>query len=193
MRYPRVVSTGLAIAALSAFGPQAQAAARSRHVTLRVGDVFVVAGTSLACQTQVGKHVIEGHKLVICFKTKGGNLAPNSFLVALGDNGRVVVAPISAAGNIIAPVFDRTPAGVGSGARQITGRAGDQFRLAGTDIFCVINKDASGVYPTCFRGTGHGGVPRSYAFAETSRFVAVVKFDTIGKKTTVLFRRQQGT
>ena len=192
MRYLSAAAIGVAIAALSAFGADALAAGTSRHVTLRVGDVFVVAGTDVACQTQVGKHVIRGHRLVTCFKIKGGNLAPNSYIVALGDNGRVVVARIGANSNIGAPVFDRTPAGVGSGARQITAHAGDQFHLAGTNVGCVINDDVLGIYPTCFPATARGAVPGSYAFAETSTFAAVLKFNPTGKKTTVLFKRTHG-
>ena len=36
------------------------------------------------------------------------------------------------------------------------------------------------------------GVPRSYAFAETERFVAVVRFDSAGKTTKAVFKRVQG-
>jgi hypothetical protein len=170
-----------------------QADARPAHrITLRVGDSFVVAGTSLACTTQVGTHVIKGKKLVTCFKVNGNDLWAKSYVVALGENGRVVVAPVGTKSAIGAPIFDRTPAGVGSAGRQLTARAGDEFRLAGTNVFCVVNNDASGTYPTCFRGSSRGAVPGSYGFAETNRFVAVVKFDSAGKRTQLVLKRAHG-
>ncbi len=171
----------------------AQAGAeQSRRITLQVGDAFEVAGTDLACQTQVGKNVIRGQKLVTCFKVTGPKLAANSYIVALGANGRVVVARIKADGNIGNPVFDRKPAALGSGAKQYTVHAGDQLRLSGTDLVCVVNNDVSGVYPTCFRTAGKGGVPGSYAIAETEKFVAVVRFDSAGKTSKVVFKREHG-
>ena len=186
----RLVSL-LAVAVL--LGTVAQADARqARHITLQVGDVFVVARTDLACQTQIGKHVIKGQKLITCFKVKGGALAANSYIAALGANGRVVVARIKANGSIGAAVFDRRPAALGSGAKQITVHTGDELLLASTDLACVINDDASGIYPTCFRVTPQGGRPGSYAFAETERFAAVVRFDSTGKKTKVIFKREHG-
>jgi len=179
-----------AIAALLVMASQADAR-QARHITLHVGDAFAVAGTDLACQTEVGRNVIKGHKLVTCFKLKGGKLQPHSYIAALGTNGQVVVAPIGANGSIGAPVFGRRPAVVEAGARQITVHAGDELLLSGTDLACGINDDASGIYPTCFRVTSTGGRPGSYAFAETERFVAVVKFNSTGKKTKVVFKRQQ--
>src|SRR5437588_1039190 len=167
-------------------------AAPLRRISLGIGDVFVVAGTDLACQTQVGRNVIRGKKRVTCFKLKGNALLTGSYIAALGENGRVVVSRIKANGSPGPPVFDRTPAGVGSSARQFTVRSGGQLRLAGTNIACVINNDSSGIYPTCFRITAKGGVPRSYAFAETERFVAVVRFDSAGKTTKAVFKRVQG-
>src|SRR5437764_10703170 len=96
--------------------PTAQGlAAQSRHITLRIGDAFEVAGTSLACSTQVGKNVIKGQKLVACFKVNGSNLAAKSYVAALGANGRVVVGRVKADGSGVgAAVFNRKPAGVGS-------------------------------------------------------------------------------
>lgn len=167
-------------------------ASQSRRITLQVGDSFVVAGTDIACQTQVGKNVIKGQKLVTCFKVTGPKLTANSYIVALGVNGQVVVARIKADGNIGAPVFNRKPAALGSGTKQITAHAGDQLRLSGTDLVCVINNDVSGVYPTCFQIAGKGGLPGSYAIAETEKFVAVVRFDSAGKTTKVVFKRQHG-
>jgi hypothetical protein len=171
-----------------------QADARAvRRVTLRVGDGFVVSGTSLGCQTEVGKNVIKGQKLITCFKLKGSNLAPKSYIVALGANGRVVVARSTATGNIGAPVFDRKPAAAGAGGKLISVHAGDELVLAGTDLGCGINDDASGVYPACFRASAKGGgLPGSYGFAETERFIAVVQFDTTGKHSKAVFKRQHG-
>lgn len=170
-----------------------QARGQSRHITFGIGDVFVVAGTNLGCEAQVGTHVIKGKKLVSCFKIAGGKLAPYSFVAAIGVNGRVVVGRVNANSDIAAAVFDRTPAAADSGSKQITVRAGDQLLLSGTDLACSISNDASGVYPTCFRVTPTGGVPGSYAFAETSKFVAVVQFDSTGKKTKLIFKRTYGS
>jgi hypothetical protein len=169
-----------------------QAVGQSRHITLKIGDAFVVAGTNLACAAQIGQHVIRGQKLVTCFLVKGGTLAANSYVAALGANGRVAVGHVNAKSNIDVSVFDRKPAGLGSRSRQITVRAGDELLLSGTDIACGINNDASGIYPTCFRVTPRGGLPGSYGFAETKAFVAVVQFDSTGKKTRVLLKRAQG-
>jgi hypothetical protein len=181
--------TGLcALIVLLATAGQA-GAVQSGKVTLQIDDVFVVAGTDLACQTQVGKNVMKGQKLVTCFTVKKGKLPANSFVAALGANGRVVVAPVKANGSIGAPVFDRTPARLGSKAKQVTAHVGDTLSLSGTKIVCVINSDVSGVYPTCFRTAGNTAVPNSYAFAETETFVAVVKFDATGKKTKLVFKR----
>ena len=167
---------------------------RSRPTTLQVGDRFVVAGTELGCLTQAGNnHAIPGQKVVICFKSRRGALAPGSYIVALGATGRVVVAPITAAGNIgRAPVFNGRAAGIHQTSRQLTLKAGDQVTLAGTDLACTINDDASGIYPACFRGTATGGRPGSLAFAQTERFVAVVRFDSKGKTTKLVFRRLHG-
>jgi hypothetical protein len=176
------------------FVTAAQAGAvQSRHFTLKIGDVFVVTRTDLACETQVGtKVLLKGQKLVSCFKVKGGTLAANSYVVALGADGRTVVGRVTARGNVGAAVFNRKPAALGSGAKQITAHAGDEFKLSGTDLTCVINNDVSGVYPTCFRFRANGGLPGSYAFAETEKFVAIVRFDSTGEKTKVVFKREYG-
>ena len=166
--------------------------AESRRVTLQVGDAFAVAGTNLACATQVGKKVLKGQKLVTCFKVKGGKLPLGSYVVALGANGRVVVAPAKANGSIGAPVFNRKPAALGAATKEITAHAGDELLLSGTDVACAINNDVSGIYPTCFRHTSNGGLPGSYAFAETEKFVAVVRFDSAGKTSSLVFKRQHG-
>jgi hypothetical protein len=168
---------------------QANAAGRA-HITLQINETFLVAGTDLACQTEVGKHVLPGQKLVTCFKVKGNGLAVGSYASALGTSGRVVVAKIKPDGSVGAPVFNRVPASLRAGAKQITAHAGDQLLLSGTDIACTINTDA-GVYPTCFRFTTSGGRAHSYAFAETEKFVAVVQFDTTGKKSKLVFKRAQ--
>jgi hypothetical protein len=136
--------------------------------------------------------VIKGKKLVSCFKIAGGKLAPNSYVAAIGVNGRVVVGRVNAKSDIAASVFDRTPAAVGSGSTQILVHAGDELLLAGTDLACSINNDVAGIYPTCFRVTAAGGLPGSYAFAETSTFVAVVKFDATGKTSRLIFKRAYG-
>jgi hypothetical protein len=80
----------------------------------------------------------------------------------------------------------------GAGAKQLTVHAGDALVLSGTKIACTIQNDASGIYPTCFRLTSTGGIPRSYAFAETKSFVAVVRFNATGKKTALVFKRHYG-
>ncbi len=183
----RAASFGALLALLVAV--QANAAGKA-HIKLQINETFVVGGTDLACQTQVGKHVLTGQKLVTCFKLKGNNLAPNSYISALGTTGRVVVAKIKPGGSVGAAVFSRAPASVRSGAKQITAHAGDELVLSGTDIGCTINTDA-GVYPTCFRFTSKGGRPRSYAFAETEKFAAVVQFDATGKKSKLVFKRAQ--
>jgi hypothetical protein len=185
------VAAMCALVVVLVMGAQARAEP-TRRITVRIGDAFLVSGTDLACQTEVGKNVIRGKKLVTCFKVKGRILAPGSYIAALGENGRVVVAPIKANGNPGTPVFDRTPAALGSAARQFTARPGDELRLAGTKIACGVNNDVSGVYPTCFRTTSTGGVPGSYAFAVTERFAAVVRFDSTGRKTKPVFRRVHG-
>jgi hypothetical protein len=170
----------------------AVSAAPSRRITLHVGDVFVVAGTHVACQTQVGKHVIRGKKLVTCFKLKGNGLAAKSYIAALGENGRLVVARINSHGAPGVVVFDRTASAVGAHAKQFTVHAGDEMKLSGTDIGCAINNDSSGIYPTCFRHTSTGGRPHSYAFAVTDRFCAVVQFNAKGTKTKLVFKRLHG-
>jgi hypothetical protein len=179
-----------ALATLAVVSSQADARA-DRNITLHVGDAFVVAGTDLACQTEVGHNVIPGQKLVTCFKLKGNNLKPHSYIAALGANGKVVVAPIKSNGNIGAPVFNHRPIAVGAAAKQLTVHAGDTLLLAGTKVGCSINNDSFGIYPTCFRFTAAGGIPGSYAFAETERFAAVLKFNATGKKTTLIFKRKQ--
>ena len=167
-------------------------AGSARHITLQVGDTFVVSGTDLACAAQVGKKVIKGQKLVACFKAKHGTLAAHTYVAALGANGRVVVGSVKTDGSIGAAVFDRKPTVRRSATRQFTVHAGDQLLLSGTDVACAINNDISGVYPTCFRVRAKGGLPGSYAFAETEKFVAVVQFDSTGKKTKVVFKREYG-
>ena len=170
-----------------------QADARpARHITLKVGDAFAVAGTDLACRFQVGRHVIRGKKLVTCFKIARGELAARSYIVALAVNGRVVVARIKADGSISEPVFDRTPAAFDAGARQIVVHAGDEILLSGTHLGCGINDDASGVYPACLLASSTGGRPGSYGFAETERFTAVVRFGPTGKTSKLVFRRFHG-
>ena len=185
-----VVTISAVVAALVLSG--GGSAASSRRITLQIGDVFLVAGTHLGCQTQVGKRVIPGKKLVTCFKVKGNELAPTSYIVALGANGRVVVARVNAHGSPGTVVFDRKPAVAGSSAKQYTVRAGDILRLAGTDIGCAVNRDAIGIYPTCFRHTSSGGLPRSLAFAQTEKFVAILKFSSTGTTTKVVFKRAHG-
>lgn len=181
-----------ALIALAAMAAQAGAGQSRRVITLRLGDAFVVGGTDLACEAQVGTKVMKGAKLISCFKVRGGSLAADSYVSALGADGRVAVARVKANGRVGATVFNRRPAVVGSSVNQFTVRAGDRLLLAGTDLACGINDDRSGIYPTCFRVAPKGGLPGSYAFAETDRFVAVVRFDSTGKKTTLVFKRQQG-
>lgn len=176
------------LAALAVTAP-AGAGSSAQHITLNVGDSFVVAGTNLACNTQVGKNVIPGEKLVTCFKVANGKLPVGSYVVALGEKGRVVVAPVKKGGAIGAPVFNRQPAAVGSAKKNYVVKAGDALRLSGTDIVCAVNSDASGIYPTCFRLTKNGGRPGSLGFAQTTKFVAVVKFDRTGRKSTLVFKR----
>jgi hypothetical protein len=171
----------------------AQAGARqSRRIALRVGDAFVVSGTDLGCVAQVGRHVMVGEKLVSCFTVNSKGLAPDSYVAALGADGRVAVARANAKGAIGTEVFARKPAALGSQAKQITVHAGDQLVLAGTDLACAINNDASGVYPTCFRHTSTGGRPGSYAIVVTERFAAVVQFDSTGTKSKLVFKREHG-
>ena len=164
-------------------------AGRARTITLQVGDAFAVAGTNVACRAQIGQNVMKGQKLVTCFTVKNGKLPANSYVAALGANARVVVAPVKAGQVIGAPVFDRKPASARSRTKEITVHAGDQLRLKGTGIYCGINNDASGVYPTCFVGRGSGVVPKSYAFAVTTAFVAVVQFNAAGTMSKLVFKR----
>jgi hypothetical protein len=168
------------------------AAARAKHITLRTGDFFDVAGTDISCGATVGVHILKGRRLITCYPFKRGRVPAGSYVPALADNGRVVVARTKADGTAGEIVFDRRPAGLRAGSRQILARPGDQLFLAGTDLACVIASDDAGTYPSCLRVQGPGGRPLSYAFAETVRFVAVVQFDSAGKKTKIVFKRDHG-
>ena len=114
-----------------------------------------------------------------------------TFVSALGVSGRVIIGKVMPDGSIGSPVFNRKPAGLGGGTKEITAHVGDQLLLSGTDLGCTINSDGSGIYPTCFRFTTRGGRAGSYAFAETEHFVAVVQFDSTGLKTKLIFKRAQ--
>jgi hypothetical protein len=166
-------------------------AGQSRQITLRLGDTFVVSGTDLGCEAQIGTKVMKGHRLIACFKINRGALAAQSYVAALGDDGRVVVGSVKTNGSIGAAVFNRKPAALGTSAKQIIVHTGDKLLLAGTNLACGVNNDLAGIYPTCFRVTPKGGLPGSYAFAETETFVAVVRFDATGKTTKVIFKRTQ--
>jgi hypothetical protein len=168
-------------------------ASASAHIVLQLNDSFTVAGTDLACQAEVGKGVLPGQKIVVCFKLNGADLEPKSYLAALAAGGRVVAAWVDAKGNISKQVFDRKPARLSAQGRQLTAHVGDQLQVANTDLICVVNKDASGTYPTCFRATSRGAIPKSYAIAETEKFLGIVQFDAKGKITKLVFKRVHGT
>jgi hypothetical protein len=187
------VRTGLAfVGALVVLLVAGEAGAAPRaQIKLKVGDTFAVAGTDLACGTEVGRNFLKGQKLVTCFKVKKNNLAVGSYVTGLGVSGRLVIGKVAKDGSIGSAVFNRKPAGLGAGPKEYTAHAGDELILETTDLGCTINQDASGIYPSCFRYTSKGGRPGSYAFAETEHFVAVVQFDATGKKTKLIFKRAQ--
>jgi hypothetical protein len=179
------------VVAALAFAAQAGASSRAAHITLNVNDTFTVAGTNLACEIEVGKKLLKGQKLVTCFKVNGSKLVPGSYVSALGDSGRVVIAKIKPDGTVSAPVFNRAPSSLGAHAKQYAAKVGDELVIAKTDIACTVNSDTAGIYPTCFRVTTKGGRPHSYAFAEGTKFVAVVQFDATGTKTTIVYKHLQ--
>ena len=168
------------------------AAAGAKRISLRNGDFFDVAGTDISCGATVGVHILKGRRLITCYPFKRGRVPAGSYVPALAENGRVVVARTKADGTAGEIVFDRRPAGLGAESQEILARPGDQLFLAGTDLACLIASDDAGTYPSCLRAQGPGGRPGSYAFAETVRFVAVVRFDAAGKKTKVVFKRDHG-
>jgi hypothetical protein len=182
-----VVSFG----ALLLFATQA-GAAPNRQIVLNVNDTFAVAGTDIACGTQVGKNLLKGQKLFTCFKVKGNALAVGTYVSAIGVSGQVVIGQVKKDGSIGSPVFNRKPASLGANPpKQYTAHVGDALLLSGTDLACAIASDRAGIYPTCFRHTSKGGRPASYAFAETEKFVAVVQFDKSGTKSKLIFKRPQ--
>jgi hypothetical protein len=185
-------AVGIAPAAIALAFAASAPASGGKHVTLQVGDLVAVAGTDIGCEASVGKKILKGQKLITCFKQKAGKIPFRSYVPALAESGRVVVARTGADGRAGEVVFDRRPASAVAGSRTILARPGDQLFLAGTHLACIISSDDAGTYPSClFAGNG-GGQPGSLAFAETVRFVAVVRFDAAGKKTTVVFKRNHG-
>jgi hypothetical protein len=173
-------------AALAMAGP-----ASATRYNIRTGDTFDVAGTDISCGATVGKHILRDERLITCFKLKKGRVIAGSYVPAIAENGRVVVARTKADGTAGPIVFDRRPAGLDSARRQILARPGDQFFLAGTDLACLISSDDAGTYPSCLQAGSGGGLPGTYAFAETVRFVAIVQFQT-KKKTKIVFKRNHG-
>jgi hypothetical protein len=151
-----------------------------------------VAGTDISCEATVGVHILKGKRLLTCFKLdKRRRVVAGSYVPALSEDGRVVVARTKPDGTAGAIVFDRRPAALGTGSRQFLARPGDQFFLAGTDLACLISSDDAGTYPSCLQAGGGGGLPGTYAFAQTVHFVAVVQFQT-KKKTKIVFKRNHG-
>lgn len=168
-------------------------ASSTKTYTMKVGDVFLVAGTELGCETIVGKKLLVGKKLVACYKLKAGAPARRSYAAALAADGEVAVARTNpdATGTI---VFRRKPAALGSGSKTITVKVGDRVIFSGTDLACAVTTSTqTGTYPTCFRLGRSGGRPNSYGFAQTSKFTAIVKFDASGVKSKVVYSHQHGS
>ena len=167
-------------------------ASSSKRYTVKIGDVFLVAGTDLGCETIVGKKLLVGKKLVACYKLKNAAPARRSYAAALAADGEVAVARANPDGSGTI-VFRRKPTALGSGLKTITVKVGDQVLLGGTDLACAVTKSAqTGTYPTCFRLGRSGGRPNSYGFAQTSKFTAVVKFDGTGLKSKVVYTHKHG-
>jgi hypothetical protein len=164
-------------------------AAAAKRITLQIGDSVEVAGTDIGCETAVGTKVLKGQKLITCFKLRRGLVPGGSYVPALAANGRIVVVRAKADGSAGDVVFDRRPSAVGARPKPILARPGDQLFLAGTSIACVISSDDAGTYPSCLLAREGTGRPGSLAFAETVRFVAVVRFNSTGVKTKIVFKR----
>jgi hypothetical protein len=167
-------------------------ASSSKTYTVKVNDVFLVAGTDLGCETIIGKKLLVGKKLVACYKLKNSSPALKSYAAALAADGEVAVARANPDGTGTI-VFRRKPSALAVGSKTITVNVGDQVLFSGTDLACAITKSApTGVYTTCFRLGKSGGRPNSYGFAQTSKFTAIVKFDGVGLKSKVVYSKKHG-
>jgi hypothetical protein len=182
------VSASLCALALAA----STTASSSKTYTVKVNDVFLVAGTDLGCETIVGRKLLVGKKLVACYKLKNSSPAARSYAAALAADGEVAVAKANPDGSGTI-VFRRKPTALGAGSKTITVKVGDKVLFSGTDLACAFTKSApTGVYTTCFRLGKAGSRPNSYGFAQTSKFTAIIKFDGAGVKSKVVYSSKHG-
>ena len=172
----------VAAAALALAG--GTSASSTKQIKLKLGDQLVVAGTSVFCQTQIGKTQLKGKKLVACYKIRKGAAIVGSYAPALAFDGELAVAKVSSKGAQI--VFRRKPTRV---HKTYTVNVGDTVVINDVDIngaglSCAVGT-SGGPYIACFLVTRRGGKAGSYSYAISDAAVAITQFTTPSKSKVV--------
>lgn len=170
------------LAALAALVLAGGTDARSaKQITIKLGDQLVVAGTSIFCQTQIGKTQLKGKKLIACYKIRKSAAIVGSYAPALAFDGELAVAKVTAKGAQI--VFRRKPARV---HKTWTVNVGDTIVISpSSERFSCAVGTSGGPYIACFLGSSKGGKTGSFSFAIGDGAVAITQF-TSPSKTKLL-------
>ncbi len=185
----RAVTAALAALAGVLALASSTAASSTKAYVVKLNDRFLVAGSDIGCEALIGKTLLKGQKLLVCYKLKGAGPAVKSYAAALAADGRISIARANADGSGTV-VFARKPASLAASSKTLTVKPGDQLLLDGTDLACAISTGkTTGPYASCFRIAKKGGRPNSFGFAETSGFTSVLQFDATGLKSKVFTRR----
>lgn len=184
-------TTAVAAAAALVFAVLAggSSARSGKSITLGLDDTVVVAGSSILCQTQIGKNLMKGKTLVACYKVRGGKPVNGSYAAAQAIDDEIALAKANASGATV--VFRRKPAAVSAAVgKTYTVANGDELHLAKSNLACTVQVTAGKPYISCFRLSGMGGIPKSYTFAFGDSFAIVLQFTT-PKATKLVVKRAQ--
>ena len=180
---PRLVLCLCALVALVAAPSGAAQLEGGVDAVLKVGDLVDVLDTKVGCFAVTG----EGKKGIVCALLNANGPIPRTYAAAIRADGRVYGYVIKANGEP-KEVFERAPQAVGGGlaleraGRDIPGRPGQRFGLAGTSVLCEIVRVRSG--PAVYRGIKAGcyrSTPGGFGIAVSDTFAGVFRFRTNGQ------------
>ena len=177
-----------ALVALAALTATSAAAAPTRSIPLKIGDVVDVVGTPVVCVAITSNHK-DG---IACVLWKGSKPMVGAYGVGLAVDGTAEIEKLKADGSS-ETIFKRKLQSVR--AKLYKARVGDLFGFQVSDslsIGCeVINVTSTAVAPeyrgikvTCLRSNGTTSVPNSYYVSISAKIAGVAKFDAKSQLTS---------
>jgi hypothetical protein len=176
------------LAALAAAGAAAMATAMATAgaasaapapLTLRLGEIAAVRGTAIRCVV-TGRDHAEG---ILCSLTGSTGAPPqDSFAVALAAKGEAIVIRYPREGarqvwRVKASRGAEGPPSLGGGHSVRTVGVGGSWRVATTDIRCVVLRALKQPAVRCDRVDAEGPLPRSNSIAVTPLRVGIYRYD----------------